>query len=282
MRLRCMGNIITVATTCKTWGCLGCRDRVKMYVKLRMEHGTSIVPEPQLITVTYAYRGVGSRRDASSVGRDWASLMRLWNKRHHQKTPWFRVPELTKKGQVHLHLIVGGLTNRIPCCQPGSHGSCAHKKGFDWAMAPCPVNCVEHELAKDWYGITGDSWVVDCRPVWGASGAASYLFKYLEKGFAVRTDLEALGFKRRWSCSRDWPSPEKMQFAVTLAQGWEFKQFWRKGGIHEGALRKESQSNHPGYSIKVGTPMAEKYEKRLIVAGAKRLRKKVLGAESSI
>jgi len=126
------------------------------------------------------------------------------------------------------------------------------------------MDCVEHEIAKVWYGITGNSWVVDCREVWSPAGASSYIFKYLDKGFDDRESLEALGFKRRWSCSRDWPSPERMQFVITMSKGWQSTQFIKKGSQWESFLREEVESSKgAAYAMKVGTPLAEMYEKRM-------------------
>lgn len=140
-------------------------------------------------------------------------------------------------------------------------------------MEKCVKDCVEHELAKIWYGITGDSWVVDCRPVWSASGAASYLFKYLDKGFTERGDLEALGFKRRWSCSRDWPSPERMEFVVTQSKGWQSTQFFKRGTGFDGQLQREEEaSKQSPYAMKAGTELAVKTEKLMKVKRVQAMR----------
>lgn len=284
MRLKIFDNVVTVPTSCKTWRCLSCRDRVKSYVRMRMEHGILILKDCLLITVTYAIReGVG-KKDAVTVGKDWAECTRLLNNRWSLSPPsqspkmkWFRVPELTKKGQVHLHLIVGGIGERVACCRPGTMGTCRHVKSYAWAMEECRVDCLEHELAKVWYGVTGDSWVVDCRAVWSPAGASSYLFKYLNKGFDDREELEALGFKRRWSCSRDWPSPERMRFVVTGSKGWQSTQFIKKGSVWEGHLLEEvERSKNSAFSMKLGTDLAKQYVKRGEKKRTKQMVRKVM------
>lgn len=283
MRLKIFDNVVTTETSCKTWGCLACRDRVKRYVRMRMEHGVLILKDCYLITVTYVFRGEESKKGAKSVGKDWAEFTRKWNLKWSSRIRWFRVPELTKNGQVHLHLIIGGIGKRISCCRPAGMGSCAHKKSYAWAMATCKVDCVEHEVAKEWYAITKDSWVVDCRAVWSAAGASAYIFKYLDKGFDDRAALEALGFKRRWSCSRNWPAPERMQYMVTMSKGWQHTQFYKRG-INDDFLKEEViRSERSPYAMKVGTPLAEMYEGRVKKQRVKAMYERIVGnAESGV
>jgi len=276
MRMKIFDNVVTVPTNCKTWGCIACRDRVKRYVRMRMEHGCLILGHSYLITATYAMRGEESWRDASSVAKHWAELSRRFEKRNLKRMKWFKVPELTKKGQVHLHLIVGGIGKRISCCRPAGMGRCNHRKSYKWAMERCKVNCVEHELAKEWYQITGDSWVLDVREVWSAAGASAYIFKYLVKSFGQRAALEGLGFKRRWSCSRNWPSPERMQFVITMSKGWQSTQFIKKG-VNDDYLREEvARSEASAYAMKVGTPLAQMYEDRVRKQKTRALYRKVV------
>jgi len=279
MRLFIFDRVVTVPTNCKTWGCKSCRDRVKRYVKMRMAHGISILGQCYLITVTYRMEK-GLAKGVGSVGKDWAACTRAWWKSNpSQRMKWFRVPELTKKGQVHLHLIVGGIQKRISCCRPGTHGSCNHKKDYAWAMAKCRKDCIEHELAKIWYKVTGDSWVVDCREVWSPGGAGAYLFKYLDKGFVDRESLEALGFKRRWSCSRNWPAPERMEFVVTLSKGWQNTQFVSKGGSWEERMRREAEASVDSpYAMKVGTELARVTEAKTAAVRLAGLRRRLTGA----
>lgn len=52
----------------------------------------------------------------------------------------------------------------------------------------------------------GSSFIVDVVEVWSPRGLASYLEKYVTKGMYDRGELESMGFVRRWSRSRSWPS----------------------------------------------------------------------------
>lgn len=130
-------------------------------------------------------------------------------------------------------------------------------------MGRCKEDCLEHELAKAWYDITGDSWIVDSRKILGARGAAAYLSKYLIKAYDNRAELERRGFARRWSCSRNWPAPERMQLAITNSGGWDTSYFMGANSVMKDVLREEVKAavNDP-WAIKVGTPMAVKFEKR--------------------
>ena len=247
---------IVVPTTCKTWGCLSCRDRVKMYVKLRMEHGLSTDEPGYLTTVTYRM-GTGRARTAACVSKDWARLCRLITKRHPQLA-WFKIPELTKRGQVHLHTMMTGLGSRTPCCiGKGRNGKCAHRWTESWVTSDCQSDCLEHQLASFWLSITGDSFVVDSRLILGPSGAANYLVKYLTKSFDSRSDLEALGFHRRWSCSRNWPSPQRLQFKHTRDGTWSSTHFISPKFSNERYLHARSlDDQHSPLAERVGSPLA--------------------------
>lgn len=178
------GREVTVASTCKTWGCLSCRDRVLNRLKKKIRYGISILGPCWFITLTYK-QGEGSQRDALSVAKDWKALLSRLQKIHlrYNQMAWIRVIEVTKKGQPHLHLIVGSLgeVSRTTLAS-------------DWKSA--------------WWTTTGDSFIIDVRPVIGPSGAAKYLVKYLVKGVMHREALLDLGFNRRWSASRNWPKGE--------------------------------------------------------------------------
>jgi len=88
----------------------------------------------------------------------------------------------------------------------------------------CGKNCLEHEWARLWYEVTGDSFVVDARQIAGADGAARYMTKYLVKGMMTWDELSELGFMRRWSTSRNWPKlpPERL-----LNELWDDVKWWK-------------------------------------------------------
>lgn len=182
-----VGAVVTVKVTCKTWRCKGCRNRTLNRVKDKIASGISMQGRCWFITLTYRM-GEGRQRDAKSVGRDWARLLLVLSKSSpkgqrkaiYPDLNWFRVIEVTKKGQPHLHLIVGGI--------PGSRKE------------------IGEVFRREWLKITQDSYIIKVLEVVGAAGAASYLTKYMVKGMVVREQLEALGFDRRWSRSRNWPA----------------------------------------------------------------------------
>lgn len=274
IQMECLGNRVTVPTNCKTWSCLACRDRVKTYVKMRMEHGILILGGGWLTTVTYR-QGYGAQRNAASARKDWQELVRLLKIRN-PNLAWFQIPELTKKKQIHFHSMIGGLTgNRIDCCQR-SGKNCRHKRDKAWAMAHCGKDCLEHEIAKTWYKITGDSWVVDARAIRGSVGAASYLSKYLAKQMQDRRMLTSMGFHRRWSCSRNWPSPQRLRFAVTAANGWERVSFHPATSVLRDHLLSHAKwSEGSGYATKVGEHLAYLYEAKRVKGTYKRLERKL-------
>ena len=65
------------------------------------------------------------------------------------------------------------------------------------------------------------SFITDVREVYSAGGAAKYLALYLEKQENEWENLEALGFKRRFSRSHGWPSDEPMRRKGTDVEAWK-------------------------------------------------------------
>lgn len=173
------GRVVTVPTTCKTWRCVSCRDRIRNKIKKLIAFGCLMLGQCWLITVTYRTDG-WSHRDADSVHKDWRALCKKLGKRYPQMA-WFKIIEITKKGEPHLHVVMGGLG--------GISGRRALQK----------------EIKAEWLTITADSYIVDVKEVYGAFGAAAYLCKYLVKAMLVWDRLEELGFKRRWAKSNNWP-----------------------------------------------------------------------------
>lgn len=236
-----IGATVVVKSTCKTWGCKQCRERVKSRVLSMMSYGCLMLGECWLITVTYKTDGCGSVRNAASVAKDWAALLsRLRQSPDMKSVAWFRVVELTKLGQPHLHLIVGGIGNG-------------------------PWKEIQRRWREYWLEITGDSYIVDVRPVLGAYGAAAYLGKYLVKGLMDREELESLGFKRRWSCSNNWPRADVVLQGTDQGR-WARVQFI--GGMEAGAeklaLEAEDSASSPLLD-RVGDPVAVAYERKMVV-----------------
>lgn len=202
---------VVCPTSCKTWGCRVCIRKVLAAFRLRVQVGSSRLGECAFITVTYRTSGA-SRKTAPSVSRDLGALLRktkLW----WPKIAWLKVVELTRQGQPHLHLIAGPVNERIRC-----YGRSFDVRRFEQRFETCL--CISHRMSRVWKEITGDSFIIHTTPVLGAKGAAAYLSKYMAKGLDDRSKLESLGFLRRWSRSRNWPTGDPPHFALTDSGGW--------------------------------------------------------------
>ncbi len=175
-----------LGTVCKTWRCPTCRLKRHAMVKMRIVYGCTTLAASWFITLTYA-RDAAGNEDALSVGRDWYRFLRRL-KTTNPNLCWFRVIELTKKSQPHLHLIVGGL-------ETANELTIERDFRDAWAMATRRRGAVQ-------------SFIVKAIKVQSAHKAAGYMAKYMVKAFYDhRLQLEQMGFLRRFSRSRNWPSP---------------------------------------------------------------------------
>ena len=229
-----------MATVCKTWLCRACREKVKALVLARIEKGILTAGRCYLISLTFVNRRGHDQRNAASVAVAWRRLLR---RLRNPNLMWFRVIELTKRNQPHLHLIVGGIGNRTANCEKHPHPYDA-----DWRSA-CKFSplCVEHEWSRAWFEATADSYVVDARPVLGAAGAAHYLGKYLTKAMGSRETLVALGFSRRWSRSQNWPTGDVYLRGTEL--GWDHTEWSWKGGDGYGYAAAAAQKDQNAYML---------------------------------
>lgn len=209
-----MGKEHVMRTACKTWRCSVCRTRLVSLFKMRVLYGCLTLGESYLITVTLK-AGQESIKDAGSVRLAWERLLRSLKERS-PNLAWLKVIELTQLGTPHLHLIVGGLGRRVPNCQKGRF-----RYSEAAIRAKCKKDCLIHEWSKEWWRITGHSYVVDARLVYAPEGIGGYLAKYLTKAFNDRVELERLGFKRRWACSRNFPREAQIQTLGTVEHEWE-------------------------------------------------------------
>jgi hypothetical protein len=208
-------HVHVVRTVCKTWRCEACSSRMAAMYKLRTVYGTSRLENLFITTVTYE---MGKREavDALSASTHLRKLFaRLKRRERWKDLAWCRVTELTKRGQVHHHLMIGGVSG-IGRCQTSTKSK---KKNYkQWYEKDCLLDvlgdeCLNHELAKTWHQVTGDSYVVDVDKVRSERGLSSYLAKYLVKSMHHWKELNKLGFKRRWNCSRNFPSPGRLRLA---------------------------------------------------------------------
>lgn len=219
-------------TSCKTWRCVVCRRKRKGMVALRVLTGCLILGHCSLTTVTYVMRQASDLRDAGSARRDMRVLWSKWS-RKHGKVPWIQVPELTKKGQLHLHLVTKFEEGRQDSCRSDRERykrwfarNCTESRGLGAPYSDVKEReglrareCVQHELARLWLDITGDSNVVHVSDIMSPAGAAGYVAKYLAKTL-LSNDLEALGYTRRWSRSRDWPGDAEVRLKGTVDSVW--------------------------------------------------------------
>lgn len=256
-----------MTTSCKTWSCEICRKRNLAYVKLRMEYGCSALGEFYLITVTLQADSAHGR-DARAVRTVWEQLIRFLKLKSPQLT-WMKIVELTKQGTPHLHLLVGGLGKR--------KDSCARKGEFKHSVKntfrACAEDCLIHEWSQAWFGVTGDSWVVDARKGSTPARLANYLGKYLTKSYYHRKDLEEMGFKRRWSCARNWPSPTKMETITAQEGGWDKTEMIK--GYGNEMLRRRVEADKDSIALEqvgdlVAINLMNKNRKRAALAAVER------------
>ena len=207
------GNVAFVNTTCMSWRCAGCRDRIKARFRKVVSTGVSTLGRCAFMTVTYK---AGSERlsDAQCVRRDWTALLRKWkcDAPWISQMAWLRVMELTKAGTPHHHVVIGPIPagKKIRCW----NGRLLARE----YLARRACDCLAHAVSRAWEEITGDSWVVHTMAVIGANRAGGYLCKYMGKEFDGER-AEALGMERRWSRSRDWPGIRRNRLAWSKAAG---------------------------------------------------------------
>ncbi len=211
-------RVIIINTTCNTWRCVGCRDRLKSAFKAKVNTGVSRTGRCAFITITYK---AGGQRllAAECVKKDWQAFTRRL--RLHAKwvseMEWLRVMELTKAGTPHHHLVMGPVPQekRVRCWKRYESLDATH---YLRNLDSCA--CLSHTMAREWYAVTGDSWLIHGMPVYSAKGAGSYMAKYMGKEFDGDRAAE-LGMQRRWSTSRGWPGTSRMRLQQSgRPEGW--------------------------------------------------------------
>jgi len=167
------------------------------------------------MTVTYV-EGSDRLERAGCVGRDWRALWRRFHKHEPEmeQMEWLRIMELTKKGTPHHHVVIGPVVGKIRCWAKDTFRIGEYVKRMD----SCP--CLAHKWARQWWMVTGDSYIVHATEVVGAENAGGYMAKYLEKEFDGER-AERLGMARRWSSSRGWPASGRLRLAQTERGGWK-------------------------------------------------------------
>lgn len=200
------GVMITVPTVCQTWRCPRCGSRRKSYASLRAEHGSTLLEWPgplKLITVTYRMTGTHDLVTARSALTDFRRFVQLLRRRSESSIRWFRVPEVTRLGQIHWHVISGDLV--------GERFELERLVRDCWALASRKEGKVINH-------------VVDVSPT-SAKGSAHYVAKYLLKSALSFQTLQERGFTRRWSCSRNWTKPGPIELVGTAEDSWVRHEF---------------------------------------------------------
>ena len=247
------GDKVEIPTTCKTWRCKGCRDRLMSLFQARVQHGCSILGRCAFITFTYE-ADARKTLDAAYVARDWKGL---WRKLRHdplRNLKWLRVMELTKKGIPHHHLVAGTIgPDEEIACYGRPFDIRRYRKRFDHCA------CVSHRFARAWQEVTMDSYIVHAREIDGPLRAAWYMSKYLLKTFMAEDRMRDFGMARRWSSSRGWPGNARLKLAHS---DWSLIMHFR--GSHG-----TEQTNWPPLLRREGTDLAK-------AMGAKRKKARVV------
>ncbi len=232
-----------------------------------MEYGLLGLTEQWLVSFTFvapvkSNGWQGKFVDAKHAEKAWSEF-----RRRCQRHPWWkgmqslRVIELTSRGQIHFHALMG-TTHKVTF-----EARCQENPRWASYLNDETCECLMHRFCRVWYAVTGDSWIVDVREVYGPKGAAIYLCKYVRKGMygREREAIEAKGYKRRYMATRGWPRGAQMKRYGTVAKVWQRVQF-EKGHVDQ--TRVDETGKHP-FMRQVGTDMA-KYliRRRKVIASA--------------
>ncbi len=251
------GITIVMPTVCQTWRCPRCGNKRKAYASLRAEHGCLSLQWPgplRLITVTYRMTGQADLVDAASALADFRRWLQLMRRRTRSQFRWFRVPEVTKKGQTHWHVISGDLI--------GPKLEAERLVRDCWAIASRRHGRVINH-------------VVDVSET-TSSRASSYVSKYLVKGQLNFAPLSERGFTRRWGTSRDWTHPASLELRGTAEDSWLRKEFIKPSGATGDPIRTDIKIGRRNAAI---SRLADRMGDPLVLALQKRDRKRAIASE---
>lgn len=227
-------SVYLVETKCKTWRCKVCRSSLLNLVKMRIEYGCLELGQSYFITLTLPAGRGQPIRDAAYVRSAWEqSIRKLKQEPGYAGVAWLKVPELTKKGQPHLHLIVGGIGTPVAMCKKFP------KYSPEWISQRC--DCLAHKFGWKWYQETG-AYVIDCQVVYNPRGIGAYVAKYVTKGFMIRDAMESAGFLRRFSMSRNFPRGERLRLRGT-DEGWRRVSFRPPSTYYRGFLERKVEAD---------------------------------------
>ena len=223
------------------------------------------------ITLTFRRGSVGLR-DAPYVERVWRAFCRRFRKKFKFESH-LKVLELTKMGQPHFHLIVGGIGTIRPHCRRTKLQTVKHLVG----NCRLDEECLEHVISRMWLDSTRDSPIVYATMVHAPKGLGRYLGKYLTKTFTGELDAAELGFGRRWSVSRNWPRVPQMQLQGSVDSSWTEVRF--ASGTRMAKWKAEQylvEMEETGDFVRVGTELAEKMNDHKIKKQRQMLAERVL------
>lgn len=209
------GRSVILPTTCKTWGCVVCRKKLKAFFRARVEVGVSTLGRCCFMTITYQ---ADSERlaDAQCVRKDYAELWQRLRRAGH-RWEWLRVMEWTKRGIPHHHLVMGPIKGEMRC-----HGRRVNKgaETTEYVAKIGVCRCMSHIFAEAWLAVTGDSYMCFGTEVRSGVGAGGYMGKYLDKTFHRKTAA------RRYTMSRGFPGGKRIRLKVTEEGGWSHIRRW--------------------------------------------------------
>ncbi len=213
---------------------------------MRAEYGSISAQWPEslkLITLTYGFWGSDTIQRAPDALADFRRFVQRVRRLPNQSPTfrWFRVPEKTKAGQTHWHLISGDLV--------GNKLDIERALRDAWALATRRKGVI-------------NNYVVDVTETTSPAGA-NYITKYILKGMLQGQWLMDSGFKRRWTCSRDWPKPAQTQLQGTLDGAWTAQSWIRPfESPREIAIGRATAQVSP-LGVAVGDPLVELLAKRV-------------------
>lgn len=204
-----------MSTRCKSWRCKPCKRAKIRVMSERISQACSSAVRPYFVSVTYGlpvemrescetilekYRSTV----AASAVKDYREFLRRFQRKHKRKLKWIRIPELTKSGMIHWHMVMDNMPPGTDRCKTRM-GNKFHKDKS--------CQCLTHLVSREWYSVTG--WfVVDVREVYSGPGMGTYLGGYLTKMSEVDYEwLAANGITRRIDTSRGFGRLPKLHRA---------------------------------------------------------------------
>lgn len=267
------GETIVMETSCHTRRCRNCAPKLRSLFVMLVKYGIRIsIPQHfYFITVTLK-AGKGLEKDAAYVATKWPLLLRFLKKSYGPNLMWVRVIELTQRKQPHLHLILTfgpGINPRAYCQKEPRYND-------EW-LSRTDCDCLEHRIGFAWLSITGDSYVIDARPI--LPGDEEYIAKYVAKSFRILDEMGELGFHRSWSRSRNWPV-DRLQLLATKEEQWANVEFayWmaakprpQEASLREWLDRSETHVLKERVGTELSLAFAEEAQKKRLTARVKKL-----------